>query len=437
MKTIAAFLATALLQVPPPPQGSINRQAIERSFAEMVLATINDPAFEPIPLTEDGSKRYGVLLDRFLMARETARVAVKKGEPLTPESFLQLGMGYGPLEVAVIAYPLTCDGQIVAPTEIDLSISSSGPVQGPMRRIGDVLKTTSAIEARMPGVKAPPGAIAQVFANSPLQSSTVRITYSGPACPATEPSLLFRFRMTGATSTGRPMQTAKLPPEASSIPWPVTVRVQGLPEANGGFRFPTAIDGPKELAGAAIELAKTFRFQPFRMNGVPIAQTVSVPITFTGDGAPTAMPPPGAPSSGSPLNPIASSSVGGQIPTMGSEDAPGLTLATSKCPVSDDPAYGTTPAKAIKVDGGVRGGPARERAYLGALRGPAGQGLRYRRLGSAQGPDGDTILDIYEVTYAGISAPVRLYLDEYHWEDLKAPAGFACPAAIALSKVGG
>src|SRR5262249_3266525 len=51
-------------------------------------------------------------------------------------------------------------------------------------------------------------------------------------------------------------------------------------------------------------------------------------------------------------------------------------------------------------------------------------------------PDGDdrTILDVYEVGYAGLDKPVLLYLDAYHFDDaLKAPKGFVCAVPIGLS----
>src|SRR6185295_15672483 len=44
-----------------------------------------------------------------------------------------------------------------------------------------------------------------------------------------------------------------------------------------------------------------------------------------------------------------------------------------------------------------------------------------------------TVLDIYEVTYAGLAAPLRLYLDEYHWETPRAPVGLVCGIGIPLT----
>jgi hypothetical protein len=78
-------------------------------------------------------------------------------------------------------------------------------------------------------------------------------------------------------------------------------------------------------------------------------------------------------------------------------------------------------------------GPARELQYLNALRGPLGQPLRFRRVGTTVAA-GQVILDIYELNYEGLARPVRIYLDAYHFEEPAAPRGFVCPIAIGLQR---
>jgi hypothetical protein len=103
-----------------------------------------------------------------------------------------------------------------------------------------------------------------------------------------------------------------------------------------------------------------------------------------------------------------------------------------QCPVSTDPNYGVTRSSPVEVGGGAMYGPARERRYLDALRGPDGQPVRYKRTGSTEGADGTTILDAYEVTHDGLAKPIVVYVDEYHFSDLRAPAGFVCGQPIGL-----
>jgi hypothetical protein len=91
-----------------------------------------------------------------------------------------------------------------------------------------------------------------------------------------------------------------------------------------------------------------------------------------------------------------------------------------------DPTYGLIPENPVRVGGG----PSGERAYLEALRGPQGEPVVSRRLGSCcefetpNGFGGMGMLDLYEVTYEGLDAPVRLYLDMYDEEEVHAPSGF-------------
>lgn len=103
-----------------------------------------------------------------------------------------------------------------------------------------------------------------------------------------------------------------------------------------------------------------------------------------------------------------------------------------QCATSTDERYGLAIATPVQVGGGAMYGPARERRYLDALRGPDGQVVRYRRTGSMTGPDGNTILDAYETTYDGLAKPVTIYVDEYHFTDPMAPRGFICGQPIGL-----
>lgn len=89
--------------------------------------------------------------------------------------------------------------------------------------------------------------------------------------------------------------------------------------------------------------------------------------------------------------------------------------------------YGLTPENPIHVGGGPEG----QHSFLDALRGPEGQPLTWRRLGSCcefetpNGFMGVGLLDLYEVTYEGLEQPIILYLDMYDAEPVSAPAGFS------------
>jgi hypothetical protein len=103
---------------------------------------------------------------------------------------------------------------------------------------------------------------------------------------------------------------------------------------------------------------------------------------------------------------------------------------SSRCAVSTDNSYGMSANNPIKVGLDAATGPTRELQYLNALRGSAGQSLRFRRVGTTVVEN--VILDIYELSYEGLPSPVRLYLDGYHFEEPMAPLGFVCPISIGL-----
>jgi hypothetical protein len=109
---------------------------------------------------------------------------------------------------------------------------------------------------------------------------------------------------------------------------------------------------------------------------------------------------------------------------------PAATVAP--CVVSDDPQYGFSKDQPVQVGGSPMFGAARQRRYLDALRGPAGQPVQYKRTGSTVRLNDDTVLDAYEVTYDGLEQPLTLYLDWYHLTETRAPRGFTCAQPFNL-----
>lgn len=122
-----------------------------------------------------------------------------------------------------------------------------------------------------------------------------------------------------------------------------------------------------------------------------------------------------------------------------------LTLAAAQtapsppCAIADDPTYGFTPENPVEIGGGALYVKAREQRYLDALRGPDGQRLTYKRLGSRpqspESPENSPILDIYEVTYDGLAKPITLYLDVYHYWNQRAPKGLTCGQPFNLQPI--
>ena len=107
-------------------------------------------------------------------------------------------------------------------------------------------------------------------------------------------------------------------------------------------------------------------------------------------------------------------------------DIAGLTKETSTCLVSDNPTYGLTPDDPVKVGGDAMYVAARSKQFLNALRGPSGEGLHYKRLGSFDHTDG-ALLDVYLVEHR--RGATHIYMDGYRFEQPKAPIGFLCAAS--------
>jgi len=96
-----------------------------------------------------------------------------------------------------------------------------------------------------------------------------------------------------------------------------------------------------------------------------------------------------------------------------------------------DSDYGYSEKSPVKVGGGFGSGSERTYQFLNALRGPAGESIKYDRIGtccpfkSPNSPfDGEALLEVYEVSIGG-GTPKRLYFNWYDGGDLFVPFGFS------------
>jgi hypothetical protein len=111
----------------------------------------------------------------------------------------------------------------------------------------------------------------------------------------------------------------------------------------------------------------------------------------------------------------------------------GALASGGMCAAATDPRYGYSKETPIAVGGGALGGPRRAYEYLGTLAGPNGQKISFHRNGSLPVGD-DTIIDEYQITYDGQPKPILLYVDQYHWRELLAPAGLRCRRPFRLER---
>ncbi len=83
--------------------------------------------------------------------------------------------------------------------------------------------------------------------------------------------------------------------------------------------------------------------------------------------------------------------------------------------------YGFHPQDPIRVGWGDRG----LMAFLELLRGPRGERIAWKRVGPCCGTGTPTELEVFEVSYDGLTAPVSLYLDPNTAGAVHAPHGFS------------
>jgi hypothetical protein len=407
--------------LPPAPPGQLETQ-----LARLAVELGRKGAIAPVPLDAAGPSVHGVLFDRFLMTALRARAAMASGQIMDPAS--ATGDMWTREDMITVAYPLQCGGRTVNPA--DVSMSSGGVRAGPLMEKSGLLSEKD-LEARLPGVTLPSGSIGKAFAHAWYSVNLeVRVSYSDAVCSGDTKVATMPLQWVRGQSVGR-RGTAKLPPN-TTMPSPVAVDMRGLVDLDGAYRFPTVADGPDELRVSATVIASEWKWQPYRVNGMPTPQSVTTDLTFTTTGAEeldpafTGVPAPAIPAP----KILTSTTVAGRPETVTTADAPGLSPATSQCAIATTNTYGFHPATPIKVGGGSAIGPSRERQYLALLRGPSGQGLRMARAGSTQGPDGATILDVWEISYDGLTSPLRVFLDEYHDGTLQAPKGLVCNSPI-------
>ncbi len=397
VRTVLWLGLAVLVQDASPP-----RAVQEALLARLAVDLAGERGVVPISLDADGSGRHGAIFDRFALGHLSARAARQRGEaldPLAPPPLLLAGT------LIVLAHPLECDGRTVRPT--DVAIEDGGRA---VRKTG--ARSGAAIEAWLPGVTAPAGSLAVQFDESELRpGEVVHVAYAEPACPPSSNRASFPVVMTEARATARPVvELARGQPRPDG---PVTLTLGGVVDLDGRLRYLSSHDADAApIVSAARAAAGKLRLEPARINRTPVPWTGGVIVTFSVVAAEDAP----------------ASAAG---PVIESADVPGLSAATSRCDVSRTATYGISAFNPVRVGGGPEG-RARALRYLAALRGPAGQGLRYQSAGQAMAGRSMVMLERFDVTYRGLAQPVRLYFDGSREERLLAPQGFTCAAPIAM-----
>jgi hypothetical protein len=357
----------------------------------------------PVPLRAPDGSQQGAIYDPIMVAAVRARMALAAGATS--------GESRAPALIAVVVHPTMCNGAAIAPAAIRvLRGQRAQPPTGELR-------SGRGAQATLPGEPMPEGARLTVLPAFPLNDSTVEADFPASDCGDAR-TLTFEVQATPAAPVVPLTPWLPIPEGTRGVLSPTSVVLSAWIDRAGRARFVETVDGPGALADAATDYVTGLEFRPLALNATPVATQVSFRLGFR------------RPGEGQPATAASNS----RSPEIATDAAPELAGAASRCPVSSDATYGFAATNPIRVGGDPFQGPARQRAFLANLRGPAGEAVRFRRIGSV--PVGVNasggLLDLYDVVHAGLEASVRLYMDLYSSGELQAPVGFACPAPFDI-----
>jgi len=129
-----------------------------------------------------------------------------------------------------------------------------------------------ALSKLFPAMKVPAGSLAARFRQS--QVSGIKIVYS-EACNATPAEVSLLVRADAPRSPLRPM-----PLPAGIVEAEPAIYLQVIVDPLGAFAGAVYIGGPKSLLPAALDAVSKMRSDPFRLNGVGVANPTVIPLLF-------------------------------------------------------------------------------------------------------------------------------------------------------------
>lgn len=221
---------------------------------------------EPISLDPDGSKRHGIAFDHMRLIGLAARAAAAAGKPLAPNS---LPREIIQARMVVIASPLACGAETIAPETIGLTDARGTAPPSPNKATGE------GIAALAPGLPSMPGAVAVMYSVPNLiAGARTTIHYAKPCEGVQDVTLPVTL------TPPRVLHEAPAPAPPGSTPPADGARVvlQLFVADDGTALYPAFVSGPFEFTDAAIESLKGWRFEPSRINGARLYQAEKVMV---------------------------------------------------------------------------------------------------------------------------------------------------------------
>lgn len=265
MVTIA--LLAALVVPQPAPQGPGAADTRRAAVASALRHAAQDP--QPIPLEPRSAKR-GVLYDEARLLAVAARAALNAGTPLTSEQLMRLDVP----RLLVVAHAVGCGETSVTPLRIDL--------RGGPRQLEPATPTpldAAALARLLPGVALPPGAIATAFDRHAGPGHTVSVQYADPACE--EDAARIPLRVTPPRKLRNVTPAWPLGVLGTPASGDVLARMRATIETDGAPADVQMLSGPSEFNLSAAAALRQWRYEPMRINGVPVPMVMTVTVSFS------------------------------------------------------------------------------------------------------------------------------------------------------------
>jgi len=239
----------------------LDPMVVTRSIVSLAIEEGTSHEFPGVPL--DTSTARGFLFDQFTMIAQRSHAATAAGTPMDPK---KPPSDIDPVGLVALVFPLSCGDRNLNPQ----SISVTGP-QGPVTQNGAIIRD-EALAKMFPGMKVPANSIRVRFRQSQVNGFKIVYSEACNAMPA-EVSLLVQLN-----TPGSPLRPVAMP--AGVVEAEPVVFLQVIIDPLGAFASPVYIGGPKSLLPAALEAVGKLRGDPFRLNGVGIANASIIPILF-------------------------------------------------------------------------------------------------------------------------------------------------------------
>lgn len=256
------FLCGVAMNLAPPGPDPFETQDQQRSIAVGLGAA----DVEPISLDPDGSKKHGIVFDHMRLIGLGARSSAAAGKPIDakalPRELMQPRM-------VVIAVPLVCGAETIAPETVTLTDSRGSSPASPGKAGGEDIAKLA------PGLPPMPGAIAVVYSVPNLiAGARTSIRYTKPCEGVQDVTLPV------AVTQARVLKEAPAPAPPGRTPPAEGARVvlQVFVAADGTALFPLFHSGAIEFTDVAIESLKNWRFEPSRINGGRLYQPERVAV---------------------------------------------------------------------------------------------------------------------------------------------------------------